>query len=37
MKAWQVVEPTKRNPCLARSFASASDAGVRAGIDPGFA
>jgi hypothetical protein len=37
MNAWQVVEPTKRNPCLASSFASASECDVRAGIDPGFA
>jgi len=33
MKAWHVVEPTKRNPCAANSFASASDDGVRAGIE----
>ena len=34
MNAWQVVEPTKRKPCPARSFASASEAGVRAGTAP---
>jgi hypothetical protein len=34
MNAWQVVEPTNRKPCFARSFASASECGVRAGIVP---